>query len=65
MPQKHISLRQKDSYIKAYPLCLGNISKDFKIADLKEKKNKKNKTELKRSANCFLLIIVLLILMKF
>ena len=32
MLQKYINSKPKDSEIKAYALCLGNISKDFTIS---------------------------------
>ena len=38
--------KTKNSGIKRYPLCLGNISKDFKI-------DKMNKAGLKESAQFF------------
>ena len=40
---KIYQFKVKDSEIKPYPLCLGNISKDFTIDNMKKKK----KTELK------------------
>ena len=55
MPQKYISSKQ-DSEIKPYILCLGNISKDFTINNMKKKKG------LKGSVKVFQLIIMLLIL---
>ena len=42
MPQKYISSKQ-DSEIKPYILCLGNISKDFTINNMKKKKRIKRK----------------------
>ena len=36
MLQKYISSKPKDSEIKDYTLCLGNISKDFTINNLKK-----------------------------
>ena len=48
----------KDSEIKDYTLCLGNISKDFTINNIK-------KTGLKESVEVFLPIILLLILVIF
>ena len=51
--------KAKDSEIKKYPLCLGNVSKDFTIDNMKKK------TGLKGSVKFFLLIIDLIILMKF
>ena len=30
-----IKFKAKDSEIKAYPLCLGNISKDFSVDNMK------------------------------
>ena len=40
MPQKYINSKQK-TQIKDYALCLGNISKDFKLIIWKKKKKKK------------------------
>ena len=34
-------LKAIDSDIKKYPMCLGNVSKDFTIDNLKKKKKKK------------------------
>ena len=48
----------KDSEIKSYALCLGNISKDFTINNMK-------KTGLIGTVKIFLSIIILLILMIF
>ena len=31
-----IKIKAKDSEIVAYPLCLGNISKDFSVDDIKK-----------------------------
>ena len=42
--------KAKNSEIKDYALCLGNISKDFTINNMKKKK-KKNR--IKRSCKCF------------
>ena len=50
--------KAKDSGIKTYPLCLGNVSKVFTIDNMK-------KTGLKESVKSFLLIIDLLMLMIF
>ena len=38
MLQKYISSKQKNSEIKDYTLCLGNISKDFTINNMRKKK---------------------------
>ena len=38
MLQKYINSKQKNSEIKDYALCLGNISKDFTINNMKKKK---------------------------
>ena len=38
MLQKYINSRQENSEIKDYALCLGNISTDFTINNLKKKK---------------------------
>ena len=48
MPQKYINSKQK-TQIKDYALCLGNISKDFTINNMKKKK----KTGLKGLVNVF------------
>ena len=37
MLQKHINSRQKNSEIKDYALCSGNVSKDFTINNMKKK----------------------------
>ena len=55
---KMYQFKAKDSEIKPYPLCLGNISKDFAIDNMK-------KAGLKGSVLVFLLIIMLLILRMF
>ena len=54
MLQRYISSKQKNSEIKDYALCLGNISKDFTINDMK-------KTGLKGVVKFFLLILIFLI----
>ena len=36
MSQKYISFNAKYSEIKKYPLCLGNISKDFSVDNMKK-----------------------------
>ena len=36
MPQKYISSKQNCTEIKDYILCLGNISKDFTINNMKK-----------------------------
>ena len=46
MLQKYISTKQKILELKNYALCLGNISKDFTINNMK-------KTELKEVVNFF------------
>ena len=46
MLQKHISSKQNTLKIKDYPLCLGNISKDFTI-------NNMAKPGLKGIVKCF------------
>ena len=46
MLQKYLNSKEKKSEIKDYPLCLGNISKDFII-------NKMKKTGLKRIVKNF------------
>ena len=33
---KHLEFNTKESEIKSYPLCLGNVSKDFKINNMKK-----------------------------
>ena len=45
MPQKYISSKQ-DSEIKPYILCLGNISKDFTINNMKKKKGLKGSVKV-------------------
>ena len=40
MLQKYISSKPKDSEIKDYTLCLGNISKDFTINNMKKQDQK-------------------------
>ena len=35
MVQKLLNLKKKDSEITAYPLCLGNISKDWSVNNMK------------------------------
>ena len=37
MLQKFINSKQKDSEIVATPLCLGNISKEFSVHNMKKK----------------------------
>ena len=39
--------KAKNSEIKLYPLCLGNVSKDFTAIDMKKKKKKKKKNRIK------------------
>ena len=39
MLQKHINSRQKNSEIKDYALCSGNVSKDFTINNMKKKQD--------------------------
>ena len=36
MTQKKYQFKAKDSEIRAYPLCLGNISEDFYVNDMKK-----------------------------
>ena len=36
---KNISIQSKDSAIKSYSLCLGNISKDFTANNIKNRIN--------------------------
>ena len=50
-------LKGKDSDRKPYPLCLGNISKDFTLENMRIKNRVERKCE-----SFFLLIIKLLIL---
>ena len=52
---KVYQLKAKNSEIKDYGLCLGNISKDFRINNMK-------KTGLKGVSKLFFLILILLIL---
>ena len=49
MLEKYISSKQKTQKKKSYGLCLGNISKDFTINNMKKKK----KTRTKRSCKIF------------
>ena len=59
---KIYQFKAKDSEIKDYSLCLGNVSKDFAINKIKNKKKKKP-TGLKGVVkNFFVLILILLIL---
>ena len=44
MLQKHIN---SSHHSEPYPLCLGNISKDFTLANMKKKKKKKWKGSVK------------------
>ena len=39
MLQKYINSKQKNSEIKDYALCLGNIAKDFTINNMKKKQD--------------------------
>ena len=55
---KIYQFKAKGSKIKDYALCLGNISKDFTINNMK-------KVRLKESVKFFWLILILLILMIF
>ena len=55
---KVYQFKAKNSEIKEYALCLGNVSKGFPINNMK-------KTGLKESVNFFLLTLILLILTKF
>ena len=55
---KYINSKQKKFEIKDYALCVGNISKDFTINNVKI-------TGLKESKFFFLLILILLKLMIF
>ena len=41
MLQKYISSKQKNSEIKVYVQCLGNVPKDFAINNMKKKNKKK------------------------
>ena len=36
IPQNYINSKQKNSEIKDYALCLGNVSKDFTINNMKK-----------------------------
>ena len=54
---KVYQFKAKDSEIKDYALCLGNVSKDFTINNMKKKKNR-----IKRSCNFFYVYLILLIL---
>ena len=48
--------KAKDLKIKEYPLCLGNISKDFTIDNIKKKQSQMDMYMM------FLLIIILMII---
>ena len=37
MLEKYINSKQKNSEIKDYTLCLGNVSKDFTINNMKKR----------------------------
>ena len=39
MLQKYIDSKQKNKKIKDYALCLGNVSKEFTINNLKKKQD--------------------------
>lgn len=55
MMQKFINLKEKDSEIKAYPLCVSNISKYFTVDNM-------TKTRLNIIGMNFQLIVILLML---
>ena len=55
---KVYQFKAKDSEIKDYALCLGNVSKDFTINNMKKKKENR----IKRSCNFFYVYLILLIL---
>ena len=57
MLQRIYQFKAKDSEIKDYALCLGNISKDFAI------NNMKKKTGLKGTAIFFFLLILILLIL--
>ena len=62
---KIYQFKAKDSEIKKYPLCLGNISGDFSAKIMKKKERKKERKKKAGSMHVcaiFLLIIELLIL---
>ena len=42
MLQKYINSKQKNSEIKDYALCLGNIAKDFTINNMKKNRIKRS-----------------------
>ena len=52
--------KENDSEARLYPLCLGDISKDFTLGNMKKKKktppppNKKKKKKKKIKRNCIL-----------
>ena len=54
--RKIYQLKAKDSEIKPYILCLGNILKDFTIDNMK-------KTGLKRVIKVFFLLIIILLIL--
>ena len=55
---KVYQFKAKDSEVKDYALCLGNVSKDFTINNMKKKKENR----IKRSCNFFYVYLILLIL---
>ena len=59
MLQKYI-FKAKDSEIKDYSLCLGNVSKDFAINKIKKKQQQKNPTGLKGVVKNFFVLILIL-----
>ena len=53
---KIYQFKAKDSNIKKYPLCLGNISKDFTANNIKKKQD-----QMDMSKNVLLIIILLIL----
>ena len=53
---KLYQFKAKDSEINPHPLCLGNISKDFIIDNMK-------KTDLNRNVKFFFLLIIMLLML--
>ena len=55
---KIYQFKAKNSEIKNYALCLGNVSKYFPINNLKKKKNR-----IKRNCKIFFLLILILLIL--
>ena len=57
---KIYKFKAKDSEIKDYSLCLGNVSKDFAINKIKKKQQQKKPTGLKGVVKNFFVLILIL-----